>query len=231
MKRVKIEARDVRLRAGETEILKGVTTSIPEHEIFTIIGPSGAGKSSFLRTLNRLHEISGGEILLDGVPIRRIDPRELRRRMGMVFQIPLAFEGTVEDNLMMGPRLNSLEIPDLGELMEMVGLPPSFLKQKASELSVGEQQRMCIARAIANQPDVLLMDEPTASLDQSSVRMVENLITELKNTYSLTLVVVTHDIRQAKHIGDWTMLMREGRSIVTMPTSEFFEKFRIEEVI
>jgi len=231
MKRVKIEARDVRLRAGETEILKGVTTSIPEREIFTIIGHSGAGKSSFLRTLNRLHEISGGEILLDGVPIRRIDPRELRRRMGMVFQIPLAFEGTVEDNLMMGPRLNSLEIPDLGELMEMVGLPPSFLKQKASELSVGEQQRMCIARAIANQPDVLLMDEPTASLDQSSVRMVEDLITELKNTYSLTLVVVTHDIGQAKRIGDWTMLMREGRSIVTMPTSEFFEKFRIEEVI
>lgn len=231
MKCVKIEARDVRLRAGETEILKGVTASIPEREIFTIIGPSGAGKSSFLRTLNRLYEISGGEILLDGVSIREIDPKELRRRVGMVFQIPLAFEGTVEDNLMIGPQLHSLEIPDLRELMEMVGLPSSFLKRRASDLSVGEQQRMCIARAIANRPEVLLMDEPTASLDPSSVRVMEDLILELKNTGSLTLVVVTHDIGQAKRIGDWTMLMREGRSVVTMPTSEFFSKYRIDEVI
>jgi putative ABC transport system ATP-binding protein len=220
----KIEARGVEVTSHGIEILKGVTTSIPENQIFTVVGPSGAGKSTFLRAINRLIEIQDGEITLDDRSIREYGPVELRKRVGMVFQIPLAFEGTVEDNVLMGPRLTGLPEPDVKDLLEMVGLGVGFLDRKASELSVGEQQRMCIARAIANRPDVLLMDEPTASLDPESSRKVEELILRLKEGGELTLVVVTHNMEQGKRIGDWTLYMKEGRSIETTETREFFEK-------
>jgi len=225
--RTKIEAEAVTVWAGGKEILHQVTTGIPEKRIFTIVGPSGAGKSTFLRTINRLVEIGSGEIRLDGKSVKEMEPVALRKKIGMVFQIPLAFEGTVEENLLIGPRLNSMEPPDVNELMDMVGLARSFLKRKANELSVGEQQRMCIGRAIANRPEVLLMDEPTASLDPDSARVVEDLILELKEIGQLTLVVVTHNVEQGKRIGDWTMLMKEGRSMGTMPSPEFYESYRI----
>lgn len=220
----KIEAKGVRVTSRDIEILKGITTSIPENQIFTVVGPSGAGKSTFLRAINRLIEIQDGEITLDDRSIREYGPVELRKMVGMVFQIPLAFEGTVEDNVLMGPRLTGSPEPDVKDLLEMVGLGVGFLDRKASELSVGEQQRMCIARAIANRPDVLLMDEPTASLDPESSRKVEELILRLKEGGELTLVVVTHNMEQGKRIGDWTLYMKEGRSIETTETREFFEK-------
>lgn len=222
----KIEAKGVRVTSRDIEILKGVTTSIPENQIFTVVGPSGAGKSTFLRAINRLIEIQDGEITLDDRSIREYGPVELRKMVGMVFQIPLAFEGTVEDNVLMGPRLTGSPEPDVKDLLEMVGLGVGFLDRKASELSVGEQQRMCIARAIANRPDVLLMDEPTASLDPESSRKVEELILRLKEGGELTLVVVTHNMEQGKRIGDWTLYMKEGRSIETTETREFFEKIQ-----
>jgi putative ABC transport system ATP-binding protein len=225
--RTKIEAEAVTVWAGGKEILHQVTTSIPEKRIFTIVGPSGAGKSTFLRTINRLVETRSGEIRLDGKSVKEMEPVTLRKKVGMVFQIPLAFEGTVEENLLIGPRLNSMEPPDVSELMDMVGLSRSFLKRKANELSVGEQQRMCIGRAIANRPEVLLLDEPTASLDPDSARVVEDLILELKEIGQLTLVVVTHNVEQGKRIGDWTMLMNEGRSMRTMPSHEFYESYKI----
>lgn len=222
----KIEAKGVRVTSRDIEILKGVTTSIPENQIFTVVGPSGAGKSTFLRAINRLIEIQDGEITLDDRSIREYGSVELRKMVGMVFQIPLAFEGTVEDNVLMGPRLTGSPEPDVKDLLEMVGLGVGFLDRKASELSVGEQQRMCIARAIANRPDVLLMDEPTASLDPESSRKVEELILRLKEGGELTLVVVTHNMEQGKRIGDWTLYMKEGRSIETTETREFFEKIQ-----
>lgn len=222
----KIEVKGVGVTSHGIEILKGVTTSIPKNQIFTIVGPSGAGKSTFLRTINRLVEIQDGEITLDDRSISEYRPVELRKRIGMVFQIPLAFDGTVEDNVLMGPRLTGLPEPDVKDLLEMVGLEVSFSDRKASELSVGEQQRMCIARAIANRPDVLLMDEPTASLDPESSRKVEELILRLKDEGELTLVVVTHNMEQGGRIGDWTLHMKEGRSIETMETKDFFEKNR-----
>jgi len=220
----KIEANGVTVRAGGKEILHQVTTIVPPNHVFTIVGPSGAGKSTFLRTINRLVEMDSGEIMLDGGSIRDLEPVELRRRVGMVFQIPLPFEGTVEDNLLMGPMLNGSPEPDVGDLLDMVGLGGAFAGRKASELSVGEQQRMCIARAIANGPEVLLMDEPTASLDFESAAKVEDLILNLRESGDLTLVIVTHDMDQGRRIGDWTMLMRDGRSMGTMETAEFFER-------
>ncbi|HUV24990.1 MAG TPA: phosphate ABC transporter ATP-binding protein [Methanomassiliicoccales archaeon] len=221
----KIEAEGVTVSAQGKDIIKEVTTSIPEKEIFTIVGPSGAGKSTFLRTINRLIDFREGDIRLDGRSIREYEPVELRKRVGMVFQIPLAFQGTVEDNLLMGPRLTGSAEPDLDELLDMVGLARGFVKRKASELSVGEQQRMCIARAIANGPEVILMDEPTASLDPESARKVEELIMRLSQEVDLTLVVVTHNMEQGMRIGDWTMLMKEGRAVTTMKTDEFFEMY------
>jgi len=221
----KIEAKNVTVRAGGKEILHQVTTEVPENQVFTVVGPSGAGKSTFLRTINRLIDIVGGDIRLDGEPVTALEPVILRQRVGMVFQIPLPFEGTVEDNIMMGPRLSGSKEPDVGELLDMVSLGRSFSDRKASELSVGEQQRMCIARAIANGPEVLLMDEPTASLDPESSRKVEDLILSLSEG-NLTLVLVTHNMDQGRRIGDWTMYMRDGRSLTTMETGEFFERYQ-----
>lgn len=222
----KIEAEGVTVTAQGKDIIKEVTTSIPEKEIFTIVGPSGAGKSTFLRTINRLIDFRDGDIKLDGTSIRDYKPIELRKRVGMVFQIPLAFQGSVKDNLLKGPKLTESAEPDVDRLLDMVGLPIEFAERKASELSVGEQQRMCIARAIANEPDVLLMDEPTASLDPESTRKVEELILKLSREVELTLVVVTHNMQQGRRIGDWTMLMKGGRSMTTMVTDEFFEKYQ-----
>ncbi len=221
----KIEARNVSVRLSGEEILKGVSTVVPEGEIFTIIGPSGAGKSTFLRTLNRLIETEEGEVLLDGESVKDIEPRELRRRVGMVFQIPVAFSGTVEENVLMGPELVDRTEPDVSVLLSKVGLGDHFLNRKASELSVGEQQRMCIARALANDPEVLLMDEPTSSLDPASSRKIESLVKDLKAAEGLTLVMVSHDMEQSKRIGDWTMMMKEGEVRATMRTGDFFKNF------
>jgi len=226
----KIRTMDIRVSMGGREILNGISTAIPEGAIFTIVGPSGAGKSTFLRTLNRLIEVDSGDILLDGISIKEIDPLQLRKRVGMVFQIPIAFEGSVEENLRVGPALIGGNEPDVPRLLEMVGLGVSFRKRKALDLSVGEQQRMCIARALANEPEVLLMDEPTSSLDPGSSRRIEELIIELRDRFSLTFVVVTHNMAQSKRIGDWTMLMGEGEVITTMETQEFFTSFEPEDI-
>jgi putative ABC transport system ATP-binding protein len=222
----KVEAERVTVTAQGKDIIKEVTTSIPEKQVFTIVGPSGAGKSTFLRTINRLIDFRDGDIKLDGISIRDYEPVELRKRVGMVFQIPLALQGSVKDNLLMGSKLTGSPEPDADQLLDMVGLARGFSERKASELSVGEQQRMCIARALANKPDVLLMDEPTASLDPESTRKVEGLILKLSHEIELTLVVVTHNMQQGRRIGDWTMLMKDGRSITTMVTDEFFEAYQ-----
>lgn len=207
------------------DVLRGVSAVIEACKVLTIVGPSGAGKSTFLRALNRLTDHKSGEILLDGRPIDELHPVELRKRVGMVFQIPLAFQGTVEDNLLMGPRLTGSEEPDVPSLLERVGLGGGYSQRKASELSVGEQQRMCIARAIANNPEVLLMDEPTASLDSESSRKVEDLIVQLREEGGLTLVVATHNLGQARRIGDWTMGIRDGETEGMMETADFFERY------
>ncbi|MFP4171192.1 MAG: phosphate ABC transporter ATP-binding protein [Methanomassiliicoccales archaeon] len=226
----KIEAREVHLAIGQVEVLRGVSTLIPEGVIFTVVGPSGAGKSTFLRTLNRLMEIDRGDILLDGRSIGDYHPIELRKRVGMVFQLPIAFEGTVRDNVLMGPALTGSPPPDAASMMRMVGLEESLLDRQGSDLSVGQQQRMCIARAIANGPDVLLMDEPTSSLDPASSRRIENLIVDLKERSSLTMVVVTHDMEQGRRIGDRTLYIDRGRSVDTLPTEEFFRRYDMEDL-
>jgi putative ABC transport system ATP-binding protein len=209
-----MSARDLFIRIRDREIIHGISVDILEKEIFTVIGPSGSGKSTFLRTLNRLVEIDKGEITLDGRDIKDLDPKVLRQRVGMVFQVPITFDGTVEDNILMGPRLTGRKPPKVEAILELVALDESFASRMASELSIGEQQRVCIGRAIANGPEVLLMDEPTSALDPASTQKIEELVLRLRENQGLTFVIVSHNMDQSRRIGERTMVIREGRGEV-----------------
>lgn len=197
---------------GESrEILKDINLTIPEGQILTITGPSGSGKSSLLLLLNMMRDATNGSIFLDGEDIRRLDVLELRKRVGMVFQKPYLFKGSVEYNLLLGPRLreaNSSFSP--GQLLDKVGLPLSMLQQEATSLSGGEQQRVTLARTLANGPEVLLLDEVTASLDIDSVHFIEGLVRELSQAYGITMVWVTHDLEQVGRVGDNNVTLVEG---------------------
>lgn len=198
--------------AGEY-ILKELTFEIFPGEIFTILGPSGAGKSTLLRLLNALDEPDEGEILFEERPVSDMDIFELRSRVGMVFQQPALFPGTVEENLNFprGKIDNSQRITEPNQqLLTTVGLDPSLLNRDASSLSVGQQQRVMIARALVNRPDVLLLDEPTSALDPSATKRILELIRHLQDTQGLTLVYVTHNIPEAREIAERVLLLIDG---------------------
>ena len=238
---VAMGVRGLSLSMEGRSVLGPVSVDIPGGEIFTIVGPSGSGKTMFLRTLNRLTEPDSGTITLAGTDIRSIPPRELRRRVGMVFQTPVIFPGTVLDNLLMGPSMREETGPrgreaqtftreDADSLLRSVGLASDILHREAAKLSVGEQQRVCIARALANDPEVLLLDESTASLDPGSTTTIERLMVSLNRELGLTLVMVTHNMEQARRIGHTTMLLEAGRVTLVLPTREFFSTRGFREV-
>ncbi|NLW62941.1 MAG: ATP-binding cassette domain-containing protein [Syntrophomonadaceae bacterium] len=197
------------------EILRDINLTIPAGKILTITGPSGSGKSSLLMLLNLMRDATTGRILLDAEDIRRLDVLELRRRVGIVFQKPYLFKGSVEYNILLGPRLRGIN-PGFspGQLLEQVGLSPSILQQEATSLSGGEQQRVTLARTLANSPEVLLLDEVTASLDSNSARFIEDLVRELCREHGLTVVWVTHDPEQVERVGDNNVMLVEGRLLV-----------------
>lgn len=170
-----------------------------------------------LRCLNRLEEPHGGEVLLDGVDVRDIDPPELRRRVGMIFQTPVIFEGGVRANLSYG--LESVTDEQLGAALDEAGLPRSFLDRDSMALSVGQAQRVCIARALVRRPEVLLMDEPTSALDKDAAARIERLIHSLADL-GLAVVVVTHDLDQARRVADSGILLVEGRVVATGSVDE-----------
>jgi ABC-type methionine transport system ATPase subunit len=209
--------------AGEAEILRGVTFAVQAGEVFSVVGPSGAGKSTLLRTINRLVEASAGNIFLDGAPIEEINPLELRRRIGMVFQLPALFGDTVEDSVLYGVRLAG-KCADVERLLGLAGLAPSLASRDPQSLSVGQQQRVSIARALALEPEVLLMDEPTSALDQVARQRIEDLIGQLNKELGLTLVVVSHALDQVERIADRVVLLIDGRSEGEWSKEEFFGK-------
>ena len=209
--------------AGEAEILRGVTFAVQAGEVFSVVGPSGAGKSTLLRTINRLVEASAGNIFLDGAPIEEIDPLELRRRIGMVFQLPALFGDTVEDSVLYGVRLAG-KCADVERLLGLAGLAPSLASRNPQSLSVGQQQRVSIARALALEPEVLLMDEPTSALDQVARQRIEDLIGQLNKELGLTIVVVSHALDQVERIADRVVLLIDGRSEGEWSKEEFFGK-------
>ncbi len=218
---LEVRVLDLRYAAGGAEILKGVNAGFPEGGITCVVGPSGAGKSTLLRAINRLIEPTAGEVYLDGSPTSEMDPLVLRRRVGMVFQLPALFGASVEDAILYGARLAEKDA-DAGRLLEMAGLDPLFGKRDPRTLSVGQQQRVSIARALALEPEVLLMDEPTSALDQAARRRIEDLIRELNACLELTIILVSHALDQVERVADRVVLLAAGRSEGEWSKEEFF---------
>ena len=187
-------------------MLRDVTLSIRPGST-ALVGPSGSGKSTLLRLLNRLADPDEGVVRFHGTDVRELDPLELRRRVGLVPQLPAPVPGSVAENVCFGPRLHGDDV-DPGAPVRLAGLDSSFLERDASRLSVGEQQRVMLARALALEPEVLLLDEPTASLDSGATEAVEDA---LRNLDEVSLVLVTHDRGQAERLAERTIELEAGR--------------------
>ncbi len=230
-----IETRALELYYGDFKALKGIDMKIPEREITAFIGPSGCGKSTFLKTLNRMNDLVEGVRIAGSVQFRGrdiyakdVEVTELRRRIGMVFQKANPFPMSIYDNIAYGPRLHGAHSrAELDEIVEKSLRGAALwdevkdrLKKSALGLSGGQQQRLCIARALAVEPEVLLMDEPTSALDPGSTMKVEELMSELKNDY--TVVIVTHNMQQAARISDRTAFFLLGELVEMGPTERVF---------
>ena len=187
---------DVRVDGDDGPIVSGFSARIPADGLTAMVGPSGAGKTTLVRLLNRLDDPDEGTVLFDGTDVRDYDVLELRRRVQHVGQVPVTFPGTVADNLG-GDQ----------SLLVRVGLGPGLATREADRLSVGEAQRLCLARALARGPDVLVLDEPTSALDQTSKSGIEALVRSLADE-GLTVVMVTHDARQAAELADHVVQVR-----------------------
>ena len=230
----KIEIKNMDLYYGEFHAIKNIDLQIPENEITAFIGPSGCGKSTVLKTLNRMNDLIPdckitGEILLGGENIfGNIDVNLLRRRVGMVFQKPNPFPMSIYDNIAYGPRTHGIRSKQkLDEIVEEALRNAALwddvkdrLKKSALEMSGGQQQRLCIARALAVKPEVLLMDEPTSALDPISTSKIEELALELKKDY--TIVMVPHNMQQAARISDKTAFFLLGEVVEFAPTVDMF---------
>jgi putative ABC transport system ATP-binding protein len=205
------ELRDVTLsRAGEL-VLRDVTAEIPAGAA-CIAGPSGSGKSSLLRLLDRLRDPDSGEVRYRGQDVRSYDVLALRRSVSLVPQLPALIEGTVADNIRFAARLAGRS-PDSAAVLEHAGLDPSFADRDAARLSVGEQQRVMLARSLAQEPDVLLLDEPTSALDEAARTSVEQTLLRLRRDLGQSYVVVTHDPEQAKRMSDWCLHLALGGTV------------------
>ncbi len=235
----KIQVSKLKLYYGEVLALKKISMNIFANTIVALIGPSGCGKSTFLRTLNRMNDlIEGakieGEVLLDGQNIYHpnTDVVMLRKRVGMVFQRPNPFPMTVYDNIAYGPRIHGINSkPRLEEIVEkslsgaaLWNEVKDRLHTSAMGLSGGQQQRLCIARLLAVEPEVLLMDEPCSALDPISTMKIEELVTDLKKDY--TIVMVTHNMQQAARVSDYTAFFLNGDLVEQDQTDTIFTRPR-----
>ncbi len=209
-------------------VLDDVSVAVEEGTILAIGGPSGAGKSTMLRLANRLESATSGKVLLDGVDISTIDPIELRRKVGMVFQLPSLFPLTVQENLMYGPRLRGVELSALDakvrEMLDMVHLADLSPGRHAGELSVGQQQRVAIARALMNKPEILLMDEPTSALDPATAKSILKLVCDIRSKYGITVLFVSHSLEHSRLVGDRFLLIVDGRVIEENDIEAFFRE-------
>lgn len=225
MIKLRLEGVSVR-RAGGAAALEGVDLEVHAGEVLVVVGPSGAGKTTLLRVMNELEPATAGRVLLDGVPTSALAPAELRRRVGLVPQVPRPLARDVAGELAFGPRLRG-EAPgraDLARGLEEVGLPAGFLGRPMGRLSIGEQQRVAFARAWLNRPEVLLLDEPTSALDPKAAEALLALIGRLARTPPAPAVVlVTHTLAQARALGDRVALLEGGRLVEVAPAAAFFE--------
>ncbi|UCH90323.1 MAG: phosphate ABC transporter ATP-binding protein [Thermoplasmata archaeon] len=204
-------------------VLNNISFSLPAGKIMAVIGPSGSGKSTLLRTINRLIEIDSGTIFIYHTSIKKQNPIRIRRKIGLVAQTPAMFEGTVLENIRYGLDLqNKYSKQAVLKALRDAELTTEFLYRKASNLSVGEQQRVAIARALALEPEILLLDEPTAALDSKITRRFEATIKHLKDVRGLTIVWVTHDLAQARRVGDYVGILKRGKLEQFGPASKIF---------
>lgn len=233
---IRLTARDVTVHYGAKQALHGISIDIPDRAVTAFIGPSGCGKSTFLRCINRMNDTIegakvGGTIKLDGEDIYApaLDVVELRARIGMVFQKPNPFPKSIYDNVAYGPRIHGLarNKADLDEIvvssLRKAGLFEEVkdrLQEPGTGLSGGQQQRLCIARAIAVGPEVILMDEPCSALDPIATAVIEELIDELRENY--TIVIVTHSMQQAARVSQRTAFFHLGNLIEQGPTEDIF---------
>ena len=231
----KMKIRDLDLWYGDFQGLKNINMDIYENQVIAFIGPSGSGKSTFIKTLNRMNDLVEGAriegtVELDGKSIYdpKLDVNVLRKKVGMVFQNPNPFQKSIYDNIAYGPRTHGIK--DKNELDEIVERSlkqaaiwdevKDYLDRSALSISGGQQQRICIARALAVEPDVLLMDEPTSALDPMSTAKIEELVSSLKENY--TIAMVTHNMQQASRISDRTAFFLSGELIETGDTTKIF---------
>ncbi|MCR5877516.1 phosphate ABC transporter ATP-binding protein PstB [Phenylobacterium sp. J367] len=233
---VKVRARDVNVFYGDKQALFDVSLDMPERSVTALIGPSGCGKSTFLRCINRMNDtIAGarveGSIELDGEDVndRSLDPVLLRARVGMVFQKPNPFPKSIYENVAYGPRIHGLATSKseldavVEQSLKQAGLwneVSDRLQQSGSSLSGGQQQRLVIARAIAVRPEVILMDEPCSALDPIATARVEELMDDLRQSF--TIVIVTHSMAQAARVSQKTAFFHMGKLVEAGPTDEVF---------
>ena len=232
-----IAVRDMNLWYGQTQALKNINIDIPEKSITALIGPSGCGKSTFLKSLNRMQDLVPGvkitgDLRYEGRDIFECEVNNLRKEIGMVFQKPNPFPMSIYDNIAYGPRTHGItNKAQLDEIVEKSLRGASIwdevkdrLKKNALGMSGGQQQRLCIARALAVEPKVLLMDEPTSALDPISTSHIEDLAMELKEKY--TIVIVTHNMQQAVRISDQTAFFLLGDLVEFGKTEDIFSQPR-----
>ena len=215
---VLFELDGITLARGSRTVLQDVSCRLPDGAV-CVAGPSGCGKSSLLRLLNRLAEPAEGTVRYRGEDVRDRDPLELRREVALVPQLPALLDGTVAENLVFAAGLNGAE-PDVARLLDLAGLDASFAERDSGRLSVGEQQRAMLARALAVEPGVLLLDEPTSALDESARGAVEATLRELRDRLGLALVLVTHDLDQARRMADWVVRLDAGSVVAQGPAAE-----------
>ncbi|MBB1496700.1 phosphate ABC transporter ATP-binding protein PstB [Paracoccus sp. MC1862] len=237
---IKFQCKDVQVFYGDKHAIKDVSVDLLDKTVTAFIGPSGCGKSTFLRCLNRMNDTISvarveGRMLLDGEDIydRRVDPVQLRARVGMVFQKPNPFPKSIYDNVAYGPRIHGLarNRAELDEIVEKALRGAALwnevkdrLQEGGTGLSGGQQQRLCIARAVATAPEVLLMDEPCSALDPIATAQVEELIDELRATFSV--VIVTHSMQQAARVSQKTAFFHLGNLVEYADTDDIFTRPR-----
>ncbi|MGH2960915.1 MAG: ABC transporter ATP-binding protein [Solirubrobacterales bacterium] len=200
------------------EVLRDLSASLPEGAS-CVAGPSGCGKSTLLRLLNRLADPDRGAVSYRGRDVREAEVHQLRREIALVPQLPALLEGTVADNVRFAAGLWDRD-PDVERLLDLSGLDASYAERDASRLSVGEQQRAMLARALALEPDVLLLDEPTSALDEGARGAVEATLLDLRERVEISIVLVPHDLEQARRMSDWVLRLHRGHAVEQGPAHE-----------
>lgn len=224
---------DVSYSANGTKILQSITGTIRKGKITVLVGPSGAGKTTLLKMCNGLLSPSSGEIMLEGKPLSAVPPLSLRRAAGIVLQNSPMTEGTVYDNLALPMKLQGKELAEQQalELLDQVGLERRYINKDSSSLSGGQQQKVSIARTLVNKTKILLLDEITSALDPSSLDDIEQLIAKLNAEQQITIIWITHNLKQARRMGDFAWMMEDGKLVeagtvdcLDSPGNMFFQK-------